>query len=441
MTMEKNLCRIIMICQMTAILSGVAMLYLAVIVIIPSKNELAMGISIVPIMCSTVSMDNRNLETNPDGTPAACEWASCREWCLSKDPALCYQIRVRPRLRGANVTLDECDEVEQDNDCSALNISRAVAFRCKEGECKDLTGIYNCSKSELNDCRYISPAYDCTAKNISREAIHCNEEKCNKRLEGVVTCEQGECLILNDLKSYSQCERKCTKLEMENYNTVIFSQERLITKKCSKVFVSNGTDQMKSLSTNSRWLGMKDVLMMFCTYITPTETGFELDDCFNGTLGDYNVLKGMKDYVKIVDYHYKVSQTREWLLVPEEDLQIANDTKLYINSEKCVNTLQKECTQFYKDHTHDEKDGRTRDRFPCFQTKMHNDFVTAQYNPEQTHLYLVLASTVPAGLFVFSCGCLFFCSKVVQPDDQGHFVLRSFKAKEQPGMALDGDEL
>lgn len=434
---EKNLCRVIMLCQMTAILSGVAMLYLAVIIIIPSKNELNLDIDINPIMCSTIHVDNVNKMTNEDGTPAKCKWASCREWCLSKVPAMCFQIWVRPRLRGANVTLQDCDEVEQDKNCSALNVTSGIQFRCKLGECLDLTGLYNCSRPELNVCRLISPAYDCAAKNISRETILCDDEKCKKRLHGVVTCDKGECLALHDIKDYTQCERKCSSLDMENYNTVIFSQERIITKKCMTITSTNGTEEMKSLSESKRWVGMKDVLMLFCTYVVPTETGFSLDDCFNGTIGEYNVVKEMKDYSSLLKYHYEASFKKGWLLEPEERLQVVNDTRLYINTEQCVNTLQKECTQFYKDHTKDEKDGRTRDRFPCFQTKMHNEFVTAQYNPEATQLYLILASSVPATLFIFSCGCLFFCSKVVHTDDDGHLKLISFKKELLPEEASE----
>lgn len=426
-----------MLCQMTAILSGVSMLYLAVIVIIPSKKELQMGISIAPIMCSTIIMDNINLKTNPDGSPVKCQWASCREWCLSKDPALCYQIKVRPRLRGSNVTLEDCAPETFDESCSALNISNATPFRCKKGECQTLTGLYNCTKGALNDCRHISPAYDCVSKNISRQRIKCSEEACGQRLEGVVTCEQGECLELFDIPHYSKCTRKCANLKIKDKNTLIFSRERLIGRQCTKVTSSNGTGEMKSLSTKSSWVTGQQVLMIFCTFVTETESGYELDDCFNATLGRSAVIATKKDYRDFLAYHFEASKGREWLIDPEEALQVINDTKLLINSEGCTNTLQKECTQFFKDHTHDERDGRTRDRFPCFYTKSHNDFVTAQYNPDQTRMYLILASCVPAGLFFMSCGVLYLCSRLVNTDEEGHLALKSFKKDPIPRDASD----
>lgn len=427
---EKQLCGIIMLCQMTAILSGVSMLYLSVIVIIPSKNELLMGISMSPIMCSTIQTENNNLKTNPDGTPAKCEWASCREWCLSKDPALCLQIYVRPRLRGANVTLDDCEDHEVDMECSAMNVSAAVPHRCKKGECKELNGVYNCTKEDHNECRLMSPAYNCLPKNISREGIPCDEKKCTKRLVGVLSCSDGECLKLNDVPSYEYCERKCSKLSTKDTNTIVLSKERIIMRKCKTLTTLNGTDSMQELDSNNDWLSGSKSLMLFCTYIIPTETGYLMDDCFNATLGDRRRLEKMTDFREILNYHLEAGESQEWLLEPEEVLQIVNDTKLYINSEACTNTLTKECTHFFKAHRHDERDGRTRDRYPCYYTKSHNDFVMSVFKPEETKLYLLLASLIPAALFIVSCGFLFLCSKLVNPDDDGHLALKSFTQKD-----------
>ncbi|XP_018009155.1 uncharacterized protein LOC108666745 [Hyalella azteca] len=437
MTMEKKLCGVIMICQMTAILSGVAMLYLAVIVIIPSKDELLMGISIAPIMCSTVQTENNNLKTNPDGTPKKCDWASCREWCLSKDPAVCLQIYVRPRLRGSNVTLEECEPEQMDKACSALNVSAAVPFRCRTGECQDLDGVYNCSKPDPNECRLMSPAYECRARNISRLPIVCNEEKCQTRLIGVVSCTAGECLRLYDVPHYDYCERKCSNLEIDNINSMIFSKERIITRKCKKVTASNGTDVIQNLGKNPSWQSASEVLMLFCTYITPTENGYLMDDCFNATLGEMRRIRDMRDFRDLIKYHIATGETRGWLIDPEEALQVVNDTKLRINSEACTNTLSKKCTHFFKNHRHDERDGRTRDRFPCFYTKSHNDFVMAVFNPEETKMYLLLATCVPAFLFILSCGFLYLCSKLVNPDDDGHLVLKTLKKDPMPSDASD----
>ena len=442
MTQDKKICCLVMICQMTAILSGVAILYLTVIVIIPSKNELQMGISISPIMCSTIMLDNLNLKSNPDGTPVDCEWASCREWCLSKDPSLCLQIFVRPRMRGANVTLDECELSPIINkECSALNISNARRFRCKKGECKNLDGLYNCTRDELNSCSYLTPAYSCHPKNISSEPILCDDEKCQQPLEGVVSCTMGECVELYDIKNYndtSKCTRKCTDLSLEGYNTMIFSTERLYAAKCKGVESSNGTAAMRALSTDRKWLRGDSVFMLFCTYVTPAKSVYFLDDCFNGTIGDPKELRDISDYVELQDYHIeRPKYDVDWLIAPEEDLQISNDTKLLINSEGCSNTLKKECTRFFKEHTHDERDGRTRHRFPCYFSNLHNDFVTSQFNPDETRLYLILASCVPSGLFILSCGCLYLCSKLVNTDDEGHLQLRSFKKDPIPADASE----
>ena len=427
MTLEKKLCCLVMLCQMTAILSGVAMLYLAVIVIIPSKTELQMGISISPIMCSTVHMENVNLLTNPDGTPADCEWASCREWCLSKDPALCLQIHVRPRLKGANVTLEECETVNLDENCSALNISWAVHHRCKKGECTELNGIYNCERTEFNNCSYITPAYECRS-NITREGILCTDEKCEKPLQGVYYCEMGECFQLSDVTDYKQCKRKCSDLSLEGYNTLMFSKEHIIGRKCKSVTSTNGTTEMKTLSDSESWLGSRDVLMVFCTYVSSVDSVLYGDDCFNATLGDSTTIATITDYVDLQQYHINSDSRRDWLIDPEETLEVLNQTvKLLMNSEGCSNTLAKECTQFFIDHKHDERDGRTRDRFPCYYSEETTEFVTAVYRPDETRMYLILASCVPSGLFIFSCGCLYLCSKLITSNDEGHLAVRSFK--------------
>ena len=438
MGQDKALCTGIMLCQITAILSGVAMLYLAVIVIIPSKDELSMGISISPIMCSTIQMNNIDLRTNDDGTPAECKWASCREWCLSKDPARCLEIYVRPRFKGSTITLEDCDPRKTLNQqCSALNISNAQSLRCKKGECKDLMGVYNCSRTLHNDCHYLTPAYDCRNQLKTNESIVCGEEKCVSPLEGVVWCDKGECWAFTDTKTYTECERKCSNLNLNGFNSLIFSTEHLYGASCKGVSSTNGTVEMKGLTDNVQWQTGNEVFMVFCTYVTYANFSIIMEDCFNGTLGDSYSLNNIKDYVKLQDYHIQSSDRRDWLLDTEEELRLANDTKLLFNAEGCSNTLTKECTKFFDEHIQDEKDGRTRHRYPCYYTKEHNDFVTSQYNPDQTKLYLILASSVPSGLFILSCGCLFLCSRLVLTNDEGHLQFRSFKKDPIPANASE----
>ena len=415
------------------------MLYLTVIVILPSKKELAMEIDINPIMCSTVNVVNVNRLVNKDGTPVKCEWASCREWCLSKDSNMCTQITARPRERGPSFYVEDCEIDEVIEDCSALDVEATVPLRCKKGDCRGMDGLYDCDKEKLNECKLLVPAYTCVSNNISHETIICDEgfyyeEGCKKRLDGVVFCELGECINLYDFDNYTQCNRSCTELKIMDYNTIIFTTDQIIAKKCNTIYAANGTEEVEALSDNPRWVKNEEILMMFCTYVESIDYGFKLDDCFNGTLGSYDKVAGIRDYRDFLNIHYETGETEGWVIPIEDQLTLNNDTRLYINSEKCSNTLSKVCTKFYKEHTKDQSDGRTRDRYPCYRTlQNNNEFVTAFFDPDTTYVQLMVAIFLPASIFIFSCGSLYLCSRVVQTDEEGHLKLKQLKKKDMGG--------
>lgn len=65
-----RICGTICICQMTFVLSTVAIVYLTVAIYMPSTRAFKSGISEVPVMCTTTrAMNTEN-----------CEWGSCGEW-------------------------------------------------------------------------------------------------------------------------------------------------------------------------------------------------------------------------------------------------------------------------------------------------------------------------------------------------------------------------
>ena len=64
--------------------------------------------------------------------------------------------------------------------------------------------------------------------------------------------------------------------------------------------------------------------------------------------------------------------------------------QLLINTEACVNTLQYECTQFYLDHRRDGRNYSARDRYPCYYTPRHGDFVTTRFSVEDTRYVFLM---------------------------------------------------
>ena len=101
---EKRVCFTICICQLTAVLSCVSIVYLTVAVYTPSYRALSSGFTENPVMCTTV--ENRSVPSCEDS------WSSCGEWCLSKSSGSCTQIYVDVRVNGTNILLEECEGEE-----------------------------------------------------------------------------------------------------------------------------------------------------------------------------------------------------------------------------------------------------------------------------------------------------------------------------------------
>lgn len=425
MTAEKQICFGICICQMIAILSGVSLLYLAVIVIIPSKNELAMGFKTTPIMCTTVeSVDLARVEGKPEDN--ACTWTTCGEWCLSKGSGTCMQIHVMVRNNGSKVNFRDCVDIS-DKNCSALNVTNTRNYNCKKGECKDITGLFNCTKDiEYNNCKEITPAFVCHTNKINPKTIECLE-KCEEPLDGVYLCKAGKCQGLKDVKHYlHDCERKCTNLEMRERNVVIFSRERLVATACTSMDSPDNitSASIEGVSSTQEWRDKRQAIFIFCSYVKKEngKTTYDIitEDCFNATMGSTEELNGLKDYMQLLSLHQSLGNRSEWIIPPESSLRVMNNTQLRINPDGCVNTLRKECTAFFLTHSHDGSDGITRDRFPCYYTDQSSEFVIGKYNPAMTSTILLVASLLPGSLFIMACTCLFICSKSVGVDDEGH---------------------
>lgn len=412
---------------MVAILSGVSLLYLAVIVIIPSKNELEKGFKTTPIMCTTVLVEDPARKGAKAKSPGeTCPWTTCGEWCLSKGSGTCTQIYVMVRNNGSKVNFRDCVDISEEN-CSALNVTNTHSYKCKEGECKEITGLFNCTKTtEYNNCKEITPAFVCSNRRINPKPITC-EEKCSDPLEGVYSCKAGKCQGLEQVKHYlNDCERKCTNLEMRERNVIIFSREKLVATACTSMDSpdTNSSAKIESVSSSQEWRDKRQAIFLFCSYVKRVKGNKTYDilteDCFNATLGSTEELNGLRDYMQLLALHQSLGNRSEWIIKPEGELKIMNDTQLRINPDGCVNTLRKECTAFFNSHAHDGSDGITPDRFPCYYTDQSSEYVIGKYNPKMTATILLVASILPGSLFVLACSCLFFCSKSVGVDDEGH---------------------
>lgn len=61
-----------------------------------------------------------------------------------------------------------------------------------------------------------------------------------------------------------------------------------------------------------------------------------------------------------------------------DSLDVMITLQVLLNTEGCVNTLQHECTQFYLDHRRDGRNYSRQDRYPCYYTPTHGDFVVTR---------------------------------------------------------------
>lgn len=98
---DRRICGSICFCQLTVVASCVALVYLTVVIYLPSHRAFTSGIDPVPVMCQTVDTVMIN----------NCAWASCGEWCLTKTTGFCPQIHVLVRRNGTDLLFDNCTDI------------------------------------------------------------------------------------------------------------------------------------------------------------------------------------------------------------------------------------------------------------------------------------------------------------------------------------------
>ncbi|XP_019868511.1 uncharacterized protein LOC109597303 [Aethina tumida] len=403
---DTKICGTICLCQMTLVLSSVAIVYLTVAIYVPSTRAMKSGITENPVMCTTTRAV----------TVETCDWGSCGEWCLSKTSGSCMQIYVNLRQNGSNLLMANCTNIAQ-KFCYGKDQENAKKSRCIADECKNLTGTFNCS---MGMCYDITDSFECIYKETDPPL------KCSGRrgkitcidLDGLYNCNRGTC---ERIRTPYNCDRQCGDIPTRNKNVIVLSGDEVYLSQCQRCLDSDTGEEIWNESQDN-------ILMASCYTILNTSRGLEATDCINGSLLANNILTDLTNFTYLS--YLSVFATipldeRKLVAPPEPDLLIANESKLLINLEGCVNTLRDECKDFLKYYGKDGTDHNARARFPCYFSSDDPAVVVARFDLATTTKQFLFASVVPSVLFVISCSTLILCQKTVVVGDDAKMRFQS----------------
>ncbi|CAD7083348.1 unnamed protein product [Hermetia illucens] len=392
---DNRICGTICLCQMTLVLSSVAIVYLTVAIYMPSTRAFKSGIDETPVMCTTTRAVNKD----------NCEWGSCGEWCLSKTSGACMQIYVNLRNNGTNVIFQNCTN-SANKTCFGIDQERADKVRCIADECKNLTGTFNCT---MGKCLNITDAFECVFHNTDSPL------KCSGRrgkitcidIDGLFSCNRGTCRKI--LTPYN-CDRRCVDIPTRNKNVVVLSGDKVYLSQCQNAINAETKEEV--------WNEMADnVLMASCYNIRNNSDRVEAIDCINGSVIEKSFLTDLTNFTFLSHLHVAVASPVLQIAPPDVDLTISNESRLMINLEGCVNTLMDECKEFLREYGKDGTDHNARARFPCFYAPANKEVVVARFNLDITYKQFLVASVVPSVLFVVSCLVLVLCQTTVYVGD------------------------
>jgi len=440
---EKRICFTVCICQMTAVLSCVSVVYLTVAIYKPAYLTLSSGFIEEPVMCTTIA----------NVTPTDCDeahgpgdrekwkgWNSCSEWCLSKASSSCPRIMVDARWNGTGIRLEGCESIEK-KFCAGIDPDKPP-LACVEGSCQGISGLFNCTtpvpipgtSSDLSygaKCRDLSSILECNITNAP-EMSSCEKPTGCLKLNGTYTCVVGKCYKV--LPPFN-CKKKCIGIQTGNKSVIIREGDKIFSAQCLRaVNISTGEElwplNYKSLTDPET----PKTLLMFCTnmFVSPTDNrSYVMSDCFNGTLLEPNHFGNSTDIVQLLETHIEsVNEGTDGggvgLVGPTElELRIINNTRLFINFESCVNTLiLNECEKFYAEYGGDGTDLRSQSRYQCFYNPDDKDFVALRFNRMKTLTELMLATSIPITLAFVSCFTLIICSRIIRVGDDSHFYFQ-----------------
>ncbi|XP_049806396.1 uncharacterized protein LOC126248935 [Schistocerca nitens] len=408
---DNRICGTICMCQMTAVLSSVALVYLTVAVYIPTLRAFQSGISETPVMCTTTRAWHRE----------SCEWGTCGEWCLSKSSGACIQIYVNLRRNGSDLLFANCSQTANKT-CYGIDQENAKKSRCIADECRNLTGTFNCTSGE---CINITDAFECVFKEVGpplkcsgrRGKINCID------MAGLQTCVRGTC---NKILTPYNCERRCLEIPTRNKNMILLSGDKVYLSSCERAIHVDTGREIWTEDDNT-------ILMASCYTIENTTQGVEAGDCINGTLLSENFFGDQTNFTYLS--HVSVTNVRlldrnRTVAPPEQDLLIANESHLFINMEGCVNTLRDECKEFLREYGKDGTDHNARARFPCFYADSDTSKVVARFDLATTYRQFLVASILPSTLFVVSCFMLIFCQRTVEVGDDAKMRFKGCAASD-----------
>jgi len=415
---ENRICGIIFMCQMIAVLSAVSIVYLTVVIYAPSIRAIASTFEERAVMCTAVLADD---------STENCTWLSCFEWCLTKSSGLCMQIQVSVRNNGSQLTLDDCQDIEETS-CTTDDFIPTFRHICHKNQCEFLGGLFNCTKGT---CINVTSALTCNKFTSIDKQVSCKRRENCQALDGFYTCADGFCMRV--FEPYT-CERRCTDITTRNKNVVISTGDRIVMARCLKV-VNVETEQTVWVPSSSP----TETLFLSCTLLSNSSNSLIGQDCLNASLVQASSLRNKSSLAQLMDSYYHPSSRRLPMLhqfqVPnEQELMIYNRSKLLVNLEYCVNSLRDECREFFAIHGRDGRDLRAQARFPCFYSQDINDTVLTKFNRPRAIKEFALTSVIPGVLFVLSCSCLVLCTKIVGVGPDAHMRVIGFRKKTDQSL-------
>ncbi|XP_072753814.1 tipE homolog 4 phospholipid transfer protein [Anoplolepis gracilipes] len=418
---DRRICGSICFFQFTFVISCVALVYLSVAIYAPSYKAFHIGIEPEPVMCQTV---NATMVNN-------CAWASCGEWCLTKTSGYCAQLHATVRRNGTDVVFENCTKFNTIA-CPEANMRSMKKYNCNNGsECSMLTGVFNCS---LGHCSNMSELILC---HVKADGIVIDSEKDNMKLNGFFSCQNSRC---TKIKSAFTCDRYCPNITTSDINVYLMQDNSIISAKCSRGMAlnrANGSLPGTRLDQPVKvWDEQNGSIIVSCFAVTKDDHVISTEDCVNGTLlteikvpqPSINFTSFLKIYERSLQY--PLDPTNAYIPA-QKSLTIYNSSRLYINLERCVNTLKGECRQFLLTHGRDGDNQTAQSRYPCYYNKNDSFFVVARFDLKKTRMELLIAIIVPAGLFIISVITLIIISRSVKVGDDAKMRCRYCVDKQE----------
>jgi hypothetical protein len=427
---DGRICGTICICQMTLVLSTVAIVYLTVAVYMPASKAFSSEIVETPVMCTTTRAVNKE----------SCDWGSCGEWCLSKGTGACLQIFVNLRHNGSSLLFGNCTN-SANKTCYGIDIETAKNFTCIKDECKNLTGVFNCTKGV---CHNITDAFDCEFHNKD-PVLKCSGRRGKVAcmdVHGMYHCNRGAC---EKIRTPYNCDRRCLDIPTRNKNVIILSGDRVHLSRCAVAYNLTTTEDYNVTMKQEVWASNEsdtNILMASCFKVSNSVEGLEANDCVNGSILTSRTLGDYTNFTFLSYLHYAEAKLIPEIAPLDADLTISNDSKLMINLEGCVNTLRDECKEFFRTYAKDGSDHNARARFPCFYSKLKVDTAVVRFDLETEYNQFMFAFLLPTVLLVVSCTVLVLCQRsvVVGDDSKMRFKCVATEETGQPNMGHNAHE-